>query len=480
MKKNGRKYRKIQREKERRKQEQISVRRHIDQEVNDINTAFLSMSHIITRNPILQDSQKVQKEYIKRLTRYLKAGSWHRRKFVNAELSAYEKIISEATSEERPHDISFYKYFILLDVIHILGYKLKSADEKKLEALKVKYYVDFDIDGTNKRLVDNIFRSFTGGNKKIRLLGKMPELTRESEYIQLMAQNDLFRRTEPTEIMVTATMSAGKSTFINALTGKYICLSQNMACTSKIHCIVNKAFEDGFSYEYDHDLILTAGREELFNNNELNSSDKIVVGTYFEGYLRNQRIIVSDSPGVNFSGDQDHKEITDKLLKRKNYNLLIYIMNATQLATNDESDHLDYVKRTIGRTPLMFVINKIDAYDIEEERIADTVARQIEYLKKKGFKDPIVCPVSSRAGYLSKRFSNGVLSRTEKREIYNYVDKFDQMNLPEYYAKAFKKVKVKDSEIEEEQLLKTSGLAYVEKIIMALATGGKTNGTDLR
>lgn len=448
--------------------------------MDGINTAFLSMAHIITKNPIVHDSQEVKREYIKRLSRYIKGEKWHRRKFVNAELQAYEKILSETKEGEEVHDISFYRYFILLDLMHILGYELKAADQQKIENVKSKYYADFALNEINKKWVDTLLRTFAGNDKKIKSLIKIPEFSCESEYIQLMSRNDLFRKTQPMGVMVTATMSAGKSTFINALTGKNICLSQNMACTSKIHCIVNKAFEDGFSYEYDHDLVLTAGREELFNNNELNSSDKIVVGTYFEGYLRNQRIIVSDSPGVNFSGDQDHKKITDKLLKRKDYNLLIYIMNATQLATNDESDHLDYVKRTIGRTPLMFVINKIDAYDIEEEKITDTIARQIDYLKRKGFKDPIVCPVSSRAGYLSKQFSNGILSRTEKRELYNYVDKFDQMNLPEYYDKAFKKVKVKDSEIEEEQLLKTSGLAYVEKIIIALTTGGKTNGTDLR
>ncbi len=39
------------------------------------------------------------------------------------------------------------------------------------------------------------------------------------------------------------------------------------------------------------------------------------------------------------------------------------------------------------------------------------------------------------------------------------------MNLPAYYAKAFPKVYIKDAKTEEEQLLKTSGFAYVEKLI---------------
>jgi len=44
-------------------------------------------------------------------------------------------------------------------------------------------------------------------------------------------------------------------------------------------------------------------------------------------------------------------------------------------------------------------------------------------------------------------------------------NKFEKMNLPAYYAKAFPKVYIKDAKTEEEQLLKTSGFAYVEKLI---------------
>ena len=58
-------------------------------------------------------------------------------------------------------------------------------------------------------------------------------------------------------------------------------------------------------------------------------------------------------------------------------------MNSTQLATNDEDEHLEFVKSTIGRTPVIFVMNKIDSYNLEEEDVIATIGRQIEYLKKK-------------------------------------------------------------------------------------------------
>lgn len=480
MKKNGKKYRRLQKEKELKKNLAAIRNFNICQEVDGINIAALAISHIITKNPIIYECEELKREYINKLNSLIKTGGWNRRKYESAELKAYENIILGTSGSRKEHNISCYKYFMLFDVFHILGYEVKKEDAEKLENVKERYLIEFENASVDKKILNDIIKTFVKGDiKKFKRLADNSLLSNEREYIFLIKNNMSFKKKSPTSVMVTATMSAGKSTFINALAGKYICLSQNMACTSKIHSIVNKAFEDNFAYEYDHDLVLTAGKEELLNDNELNKSDKIVVGTKFIGGLSKERIIVNDSPGVNFSGDQEHKLITERLIKRKNYNLLIYIMNATQLGTNDENSHLNYVKNTIGRKPVLFIINKIDTFNIEEEDIRAVIGRQTEILKQKGFKAPMICPVSSRAAYLAKQFLTSKLSKTEERELYNFVDKFDQMKLPEYYAAAFNKISVDDCEKEEEQLLKTSGIAYVEKIVKVLTTGGNVNGAGL-
>lgn len=433
-----------------------------------------SASHIIINNPIIKDNAETKKEYLDRLNSYIRAGQWNGRKFVKAELQAYKKIVTSSEIYNKEQGINYYKYYLLLDVMHILGYEIKSGEKSKLKMLKQRIVSDFK-DIADEKLIDRIIGAFKCDDryKKIRVLLGESQLKNESEYISLILKNIKFIDTKPMGILVTATMSAGKSTFINSLVGKYICRSQNMACTSKIHNIVNKAFEDGYSYEYDYELEMTAEKEELMNDNELNTSDKIMVGTHFAGFLSDHRIMISDSPGVNYSEDKKHKLITDKLIKGRNYHLLIYIMNATQLSTNDEDAHLDYVKRMVGRRPVLFVINKIDSFNIEEENFNAVVENQREYLKKKGFKNPMVCPISARAGYLSKRVKNGNLSQIEKRELYSYVDKFAEMGLPLYYEKNFSKIRVEDTLDEEEQLQKTSGLAYVEKIIISLIKGGR-------
>ncbi|MBE6061162.1 MAG: hypothetical protein E7215_13460 [Clostridium sulfidigenes] len=469
MKKNGKKYRKIQKEKELKRQ--ITITNDIDQEVDGIKTANLSTSHIVTANPVIYDIEDTKKEYLNRLSKYLKIGGWNKRKYESSEMEAYKKIIMGSSDVKTNNSIGFYKYYILFDLIHILGYEIEKISTTKIEGVKKQYLIDFGDADSN--IFKKIINSVQGEDRRLVNLIKNEELAKEKNYIELVRKNVLFRKQQPFGIMVTATMSAGKSTFINSLIGKYICLSQNMACTSKIHSIINKSFEDGYASEYDHDLVMTAGREELLNDNELNTSNRIYVSTHYNGGLNGGRYIVNDSPGVNFSGDSEHKEIADRLIKGKKYNLLIYVMNSTQLATNDEDEHLDFVKRNIGRTPIIFIMNKVDSYDVEEENIIETIHRQTEYLTKKGFKNPIVCPVSARAGYLAKQFSSGTLTRSEERELYNYVDKFEQMRLVEYYKKSFPAIEIDDSEQEETQLLKNCGLSYVEEIIKGYAKGGK-------
>ena len=79
------------------------------------------------------------------------------------------------------------------------------------------------------------------------------------------------------QVMITATMSAGKSTLVNALTGHRLCKTQNLACTQKIHAITGKAFEDGYVSKCDGDLILDADERDLMENNPQNAQNTIYV-----------------------------------------------------------------------------------------------------------------------------------------------------------------------------------------------------------
>lgn len=454
-----------------------------------INNANLSMSHLVSKNPIIHDKKETKERYIGFFKKYIKILNV-KSKYVKAEMEAYGKIISDG-SEERAYPIGFYKYYILFDLVHIVGYEPNSANLLwKWNELESVYLGDFRMAskdiyiaivgcdyieiGKSKKNSKNPFgylntRTKSGFEELLWYFQEEPEL----EYVESIERNIRFKKKKPYKIMITATMSAGKSTFINSLVGKYICLSQNMACTSKIHSVVNKAFEDNTTYELDYDLVMTAGKDELLNDNELNKTDNIIVSAYFNGILSDERIIINDSPGVNFSGNSGHKAVTDDELEDGKYDLLLYVMNSTQLATNDENEHLEFVKKNVGKRPIIFIMNKVDMYDVDEEDVSEVIERQIKYLTQKGFKSPIVCPVSARAGYLAKYSESNELTRAEERELYNFIDKFEKMGLVKYYNSHFPDVKITDSKDEKRQLLKTSGLSFVEKIIKKYVKGEK-------
>ena len=118
------------------------------------------------------------------------------------------------------------------------------------------------------------------------------------------------------------------------------------------------------------------------------------------------------------------------------------------------------------------VINKIDALNEDEEDIEAIAQTQIKRLEAMGFKKPLVCPVSARAGFLTKKAQKEELIRMERRERNNMEDKFEQMNIVDYYTKYFPDITVPDSEDENRQLLKTCGVSYIETIIKVFCEGG--------
>ena len=449
-----------------------------------IDADLLVMSHIVLKNPILNAGGNVKKCYFEYLKKYIQFGGWEKSKYVGAQMQVYSTILYSAVTDDREskdkENIKRYRYFLLFDLIHILGYDRKILSSNVMcEVMKI-FISDFPVLKFEKDVIRLILNTFVGNYGNWEKIKKHPLLSEQKEYAELIEENLKFRNTDTFRILVTATMSAGKSTFINALVGKNVSLSQNMACTSKIHSVMSKVAEDGFTYVYDYELELMAEEEDLFHNNEQNTSDRIVVSTYYNGVLGGEKIVINDSPGVNYSGEKEHREITDKMIRERNYDLLIYLMNATQLGTNDDLEHLQYVKSCVGNTPVIFVINKIDSFDTEEEDIIKVMENATKYICSVWDSEkPIVCPVSARAGYLVRISQYENLSKVENGELNGYIDKFEQMKVKDYYRQYYPAIIVEDSWKEKNQLLKNCGISYVEKLIKEFCEGGKGNGTGL-
>ena len=369
--------------------------------------------------------------------------------------------------------IENFKLNISFDLFAILGYDSKIFKSPKFSGvfknmLNELKFSKKQADEANK-LMRNIIMA-----KKSWYCTKTAESQNDetgdfpkSNIISAIKNNIEFLKLKPLKILVTATMSAGKSTFINAVVGKSINLSRNLACTSKIHSIVNKPYEDNFSYEYDYDLELDADKHTLYDDNEKNFSNYIMVGTYFNSeYLDKKRCVLIDSPGVNSSENDEHRVITERIVTGKKYDLIVYVLNSTQLGTYDDEAHLRFICRQAGKIPIIFIANKIDAFNDEMGNVQSAMENQIEYLKRLGFNSPIVCPVSSTAAFLAKKaLSGNELSKIEFRQLDNYIIDFGENDLSEFYKNHYNCSITECDDGEEKTLLKQCGMTYIEQIL---------------
>lgn len=296
----------------------------------------------------------------------------------------------------RPWHIFSYRYTFLIDILFLCAFddlnkgKLIINEYKKHLRLwfqKNKYYQKMDVLNNcfYEYFIDDDIKLDAAVNKQI------------SDW----QTNLKFYKQKPQKILITANMSAGKSTLINALAGKKIVKTRNMACTSKLHYIYNKAFEDGFSYKIDGYVSLNAHKNFLLNNNVDNTSNEISASTYFRSSL-NKPICLIDTPGVNNSESATHKTITQEAILEKEYDKLIYVMNAEYLGTNDEYKHLNFIAENVKDKEIIVAINKLDSFNAKEDNIAESVRKILEDLNKFKLKNFKVSPISAYAGLLAK------------------------------------------------------------------------------
>lgn len=276
---------------------------------------------------------------------------------------------------------------------------------------------------------------------------------------------DFFSQKER-RIIVTANMSAGKSTLINALIGKTVARTSQEACTGNVCYFFNKAFEDGNIHLLTQSLNLRATADDL---HEYNWNGHISIASYFAGTTHTiPRLCIMDTPGVDAALYQEHRKCAYNALLNCSYDMIIYVVSPTQLGTDAEKKHLQWVAQNLQKDKIIFVLNKIDNYHDFSESIKDSVQNFKNDLLKTGFEDPVICPISAYFSYLLKlKMTGQTLSEDEADEYALYSKKFmkPSYDLSHYYDG----VECLPTDSEEIVLSKRVGLYGLEKTIY----GGK-------
>lgn len=226
-----------------------------------------------------------------------------------------------------------------------------------------------------------------------------PKLVRAFE----VANNAVF------PVNVIATMSSGKSTLINAMLCERLMPFKNEACTATITEILDTDDPAFHAKVYNGSNQITHEVENLTLEimSKLNSDDNVhrisVEGDIPFLDSATMALMLVDTPGPNNAQNQAHKNMTYRAINNDSNSLILYVLNGTQLSTTDDAELLRYVAEQMKkggkqvRDRFLFVVNKMDEFDPEEEDIGKAVLSAKRYLAIYGIENPQIFPCSAFA-----------------------------------------------------------------------------------
>ncbi|WP_288222358.1 dynamin family protein [uncultured Clostridium sp.] len=209
------------------------------------------------------------------------------------------------------------------------------------------------------------------------------------------------------EVNVVATMSAGKSTLINALLRQKLMPAKQEACTATITKIRDKDLDSFRATVYDKNGELVETHPQLsFSIMDRLNSNPLVSTINVEGDIpfvtsEDVSLVLVDTPGPNNSRDPEHKAATYRMLSESSKTVVLYILNATQLGVNDDSNLLNHVADSMrvggkqSKDRFIFVVNKLDNFKQGEDSVSSSIEKVRKYLEDKGIKNPNIYPAAA-------------------------------------------------------------------------------------
>ena len=209
------------------------------------------------------------------------------------------------------------------------------------------------------------------------------------------------------EVNVVATMSAGKSTLINSLLGQRLMPAKQEACTATITEIKDNDSDHFTAKVYDKSGKLIETHPELsYEIMDRLNANPAVSKIRAEGNIpfvtsEDVSLVLVDTPGPNNSRDPEHRAATYRMLSESSKTVVLYIMNATQLAVDDDNTLLKHVAESMkvggkqSRDRFIFVVNKLDDFKKGEDSVDAALKKVRDYLADNGIENPNIYPASA-------------------------------------------------------------------------------------
>ena len=287
------------------------------------------------------------------------------------------------------------------------------------------------------------------------------------------------------EIAVVATMSSGKSTLINAMLGTELLPARNEATTAtiaRIHDEDNAENFRGVCYDKEGNEITRRDFLDLKNMNEFNdnpeTADIEIFGNIVGISSQSLKLVLTDTPGPNNSRTDEHKNHTYRIIKDSKYKpMVLYILNGTQLETNDDNSLLTDIANAMrdgGRQAsdrFIFVLNKADEFDTANEDVQKYLEKTRNYLENHGIKNPKIFPCSSYVAKLIRLYKSGKqFTKKERLDLDNKIELFFDDEEENYKGLHFSKMadvseNVRGKLEDEENKARKSNDKYTDALI---------------
>lgn len=410
---------------------------------------YLCRSFYLKKHPVLQEKRSYKENYCRTLDYFVRKHDSGNDTFAFSMMEHYCR--SLAGEEYLPHSfiplaeseikhamrrvaalkvkqfkMVTYRFAFVVDCLFLCAFSDEDAAKIILRDLKT-----FFPTRCHKKL-DNLFSALYYGAALEKGMDSVAAL------VEFWNSEKKFFEAPMKTILVTATMSAGKSTLINALVGKRLMCTAQAACTGHICRLYNKPFEDGENSVSASQLIFDADADTLITSEKMRDCQ---IASGYRTFVEVQnRVCIIDTPGVNSAINRTHGITAKKAIQDCQYDLLVYVLNANQLGSDDEISHLKYIAENVPKEKVIFVLSKADIFKIHEDSIEETIQGVKADLVQLGYESPAVYPISAYFSLLIKlKQANISLDEDDKEEFALYIKKYSkpEYDLTRYYKASY-------------------------------------------
>jgi len=239
------------------------------------------------------------------------------------------------------------------------------------------------------------------------------------------------------ELPVLATMSSGKSTFLNAMIGQDY-LHEDLRSTTATTCtivvnndesefIASATDKDSRVTNEDENISIKAFLEEWNARSNKNQDIKLQL----EGPVKNLdnnhfQLHFIDTPGPNASENQHHQQQTYEYLQGKgNLPLVMYVIDLENVDSNDDNNTFKEIHNILNENKqagerIIFILNKIDQVDIEKRSIENSINDLKKDLENRyDIKNPLIFPITSMYAKLAQILPEN-LGRNSRKSLNSF------------------------------------------------------------